>query len=156
MFFTWKYIEIMFFYLLKFIFDISTSKKSKNTKKIIWRTKNHFFCKRAFQPQKQTRPIDSVWNWGWTCFSSKIEFFLLQIIFLMFLDRFDVLMSKIIFLFLKKTLFWCISKRKALWKTTSTILPNTPLIKQYETSIVKYRKYNSEIKKLNNKHNKEQ
>jgi len=29
----------------------------------------------------------------------------------------------------KKTLFWCISKRKVLWKATATTLPNTPVLR---------------------------
>jgi hypothetical protein len=31
-YFVWKYIKIIFFYFLKFIFDISKSKRSKNKK----------------------------------------------------------------------------------------------------------------------------
>lgn len=54
------------------------------------------------------------------CFSFKL-------FFLVFLDCFDVLMSKINFLKNKKTWFWCISKWRTFWKTTSTTLPNRPL-----------------------------
>jgi hypothetical protein len=34
-FFIWKYIKIIYFYFLKFIFDINISKRSNNTQKII-------------------------------------------------------------------------------------------------------------------------
>ena len=60
-----------------------------------------------------------------TAFHLILKLFCLKLIFLMFLDRFDVLMSKIIFL-KKKTLFWCISKQKALWKEIATTPSNTP------------------------------
>jgi hypothetical protein len=42
----------------------------------------------------------------------------------MFSDRFDVLKNNL----KKKTLFWCISMRKALWTATATTISNTPLI----------------------------
>jgi len=44
----------------------------------------------------------------------------------MFLDHFDMLISKIIFKKLKKyILFWCICKQKIFWKATATLLSNT-------------------------------
>ena len=48
--------NIYFFIFLKIIFDISTSKWSKNIKKIlIWsKKKNSIFLKNAFKTQKQT------------------------------------------------------------------------------------------------------
>jgi hypothetical protein len=45
-FLDWKCIKIFFFYVLKFIFDTSTSKRSKNIKKLIW---NNFFSKIQFK-----------------------------------------------------------------------------------------------------------
>ena len=51
--------------------------------------------------------------------------FFQKIIFLYFLDRFDVLISKIIFKKIKKTSFWYISAWKVIWKATATTLPNT-------------------------------
>jgi hypothetical protein len=44
-FFTRKYIKIIIFYFLKFIYDISTSKRSKNIKKTI---KNNYFFKSRY------------------------------------------------------------------------------------------------------------
>ena len=58
----------------------------------------------------------------WTAFSKNSILFLLKIIFFMFSDHFDVLISKIIFL--KKKSFWCISKWKTLWTATTTTIPN--------------------------------
>jgi hypothetical protein len=47
--------------------------------------------------------LGPVWKRGPTCISKKNEFFLLKInIFLVFLDRFDALISKIIFFKIKK------------------------------------------------------
>ena len=62
----------------------------------------------------------------------------------MFLDRFDMLISKIIFKKLKKhILFWCIYKQKIFWKATVTLLSNTSKVvvqlpsKDYSGRIVK-------------------
>jgi hypothetical protein len=55
--FTWKCIKIIFFYFLKIIFDINTSKQYENTKNIsIWskKIKIIIFFKNAFETQKQT------------------------------------------------------------------------------------------------------
>ena len=49
MFFVRKHFKIIFFHFLKYIFDISTSKRSKNSKKvIILSKKNYIFGKRCF------------------------------------------------------------------------------------------------------------
>ena len=73
--------------------------------------------------------LGPVWKRGPTCISKKNEFFLLKInIFLVFLDRFDALISKIIFFKIKKIWSWCISKRKTLWTATATTIPYRPIV----------------------------
>jgi hypothetical protein len=58
-FFAQKCIKIIFFYLKKIIFDITTLKWFKNTKKIlIWRKKLIFF-KNIFKTQKQIGSIEN-------------------------------------------------------------------------------------------------
>lgn len=46
----------------------------------------------------------------------------------MFLDRFDVIVPKLIS---KKIIIWYISERKTLWKATSGTLSNTPLVQSF-------------------------
>jgi hypothetical protein len=58
-FFVLKYIKIIFFYLKKIIFDINTSKRSKNTKKNEFKVnkkilKKIIFFKNIFETEKQT------------------------------------------------------------------------------------------------------
>jgi len=61
-----------------------------------------------------------------TAFHQILNFFFAKIkCGLYFLDRFDVLISKMIFKKWKKTLLTCISAQKAIWKTPATTLPNT-------------------------------
>jgi len=51
-----KYMPLMFFYFLKIIFDISTSKRSKKYKphSILAKKKNLKFNKKQVEPQSQT------------------------------------------------------------------------------------------------------
>jgi hypothetical protein len=46
---------------------------------------------------KKLADSDPVWNWGWPVFFFNLEFFCIKLFFLVFLDRFDVLMSKLNF-----------------------------------------------------------
>jgi hypothetical protein len=108
----WKNIKLMLFFFLlfsndfdvlmlkkkilkKFHFDVFSSKKT-----IVKNTLHHNFkhTLRGHLELRSKRRYTKFWN----------LFFLL--IFFMILDYFDMLMSKIIFLNEKKTLFWFISK----------------------------------------------
>jgi len=80
--------------------------------------------------QKSCKKTDKGWpiSFGAICICGpaallkNFDFFLQINFFLMFLDHFDVLMSKINFL---KKLLWCISKQNNTWKATTTIMLNT-------------------------------
>jgi len=61
MFFIYKYIKIIFFYFLKFIFNIDISKLSTNTKKKKSRKKHGFYSK-----NKQFKFIIFLSNKGYT------------------------------------------------------------------------------------------
>jgi hypothetical protein len=57
-FFLYKYIDLIYFYFLKFIFDINTLKQSKNIKKYYFKIKkNNYFLKNIFEMQKQTNHL---------------------------------------------------------------------------------------------------
>jgi hypothetical protein len=85
----------------------------------------HFIENYSSFQTKDLSKIKGCLDCGWTALLKKIEFcFSFILLFLCFCIVLMCWCQKWVLKNEKKILFWCISKQKALWKTTSTTLPN--------------------------------
>jgi hypothetical protein len=128
-----KYMPMMFFYFLKIIFNISTIKRYKKYKphSILSKKNNQNLTKhRLKRTAKQALKSKSYHH----CLVLRLNLLFTEFQFFFFLLKLSAVCTFWIVLmcwcqkwFLKneKTSLACISARKAIWKATTTTLPNT-------------------------------